>query len=262
MRIPGRRRNPYRAEGVLANATLPLEAAKRPIPTKHADQVDSGQPEHPAGDHKGRKHSKAANVLVRSLPVALTLAFATLLASADGGTAPQVHADWETLVATEAGETRFRAMTGLQTASTAFLLISDRTPEDCRAEYLSINFTGPNGFDRDLLSEPMPGEMRVDDFPLRHLAFSVSFQMGDETGIVTILGWDRQEGLHRELHEGDAVRFKLKFDRDEVYLKFSLRGFGAATDRTWALCEAHAEAFGRDSAPAYRSPWMPLSTGR
>lgn len=199
-------------------------------------------------------------LLALAMNIACAAAFAQPPNAPSAGAGTEAHEDWESIAATRGSEVRFRAMTTYMTESIAFMLISDRIPPDCRVEYLSINFTGPNGFDRDLLAGPLQGEARIDDYPMREVLFALSAKMGDEVGILTVLGWNRREGLHKELHDGKVIRFKLKFADSDYYLKFSLRGFGAATDRTRALCDAFREVpRGDGPSPADAKPRAPGS---
>ena len=163
------------------------------------------------------------------------------------------HVRWSSFVAEERGEHRFRAMTLDVVDGATVALAFDRYPGGCGSLFPSLVITIPVPASRSVAVMDDPGAMRVDERPIRPIRFNAVARENDPliiSEITKILGDGDFAG---ELRRGEVVRFMLGTERQTYYLRFSLRGFSAATGRTLALC--------RQSERSPRAPRQPKPGG-
>lgn len=161
---------------------------------------------------------------------------------------------WASFLLEDRGLPRFRAMTLEVVDGTAVAFVADRLVGGCRNLYASLVVTIPVPAARSAVVIDDPGAMRVDEHPIRPIRFNLMAREEDVVIVAEITKVLGEGDYAEELRRGNDVRFMLGTERETYYLRFSLRGFAAATERSLALCREAERALGLPRQPRPAGP--------
>ena len=148
----------------------------------------------------------------------------------------QKHHHWESRVIVNDNQVAFRALTTYAEASDFVVLALDRYPSNCSIQFISMNvvLNAPAKYTYD--SKQFFGALRIDEMTVHNINYALSAKVGEQVAFVSLTNFEKRTTILDELRRGANVRLKLTTDNEEFYLRFSLLGFTAASNRTLELC--------------------------
>jgi len=152
------------------------------------------------------------------------------------GTSAQNHQNWNSRAVKNDGVVAFRALTTFTEPGTSVILTIDRFSNDCSIQYISMNVVLPEPAQKTFDSKPFFETLRIDEAALRNINYTVSAKAGENIAFVRVTNFDKGETLLEEFIKGRTLRFKLALEKSEIYFRFSLLGFTAASTRALELC--------------------------
>lgn len=163
------------------------------------------------------------------------------------------HSKWTSLARYEDSDISFRAYTEIQNSGwKGSLLTFDRYPDEPSMQYVTINavLNTPNTSTlRHKDSIARQAAFRVDDYAIHSVAYRITYEKGEYIMFIGFEGFNKGGQLLAELEKGKTLRIKLDSDDEDVYLRVSLYGFTAATNRSAELLKAfHKYKGGKNDA--------------
>jgi hypothetical protein len=149
----------------------------------------------------------------------------------------QTHGSWGSRIVRDREETRFRAHTSYSEDGDVIYLVVDRLGGSCDVQYITFNIAANTPATSTFTSDPDNGAMRVDEYPVRKITYTLSLEKGERVFFATVRSFESGEELLREMRVGKTLRVKLKQGDSEYFLRFPLSGFVEAERRTKALCK-------------------------
>jgi hypothetical protein len=148
----------------------------------------------------------------------------------------KTNRDWISSVVIDENETRFRGFTSFIENGDVVVLVMDRISNDCNFQYMGINVVQESSAKSSFTSETLFGQLRIDKNPSHDVTYTATFVEGSKTAFLNIVAFNRETELVKELEKGNFARFKLKTDKAEFFLRFSLNGYKESKSRTFDLC--------------------------
>ena len=168
----------------------------------------------------------------------------------------KTNRDWTSSVVVNDNETRFRGFTSFIENGDVVVLVMDRISNNCNLEYMGINVVQDSSSQTSFTPETLFGQLRIDKSPPHDITYKVTFEEGSTTAFLNIMDFNGETELVRELEKGNFIRFKLKTDKEEFFLRFSLNGYKDSKTRTFDLCTK----FKQNSDKSYFDDETPKST--
>lgn len=106
----------------------------------------------------------------------------------------------------------------------------------CEAVKMYVFLTFINPSDKDYGVDNVPGELRVDQYPVHKTTSRSSSKKGTRSGSYFVHSFENPQSVLKEMAEGQVVRFRFKVGEQEHYYRFSLKGFGPAYQRISQMC--------------------------
>lgn len=148
----------------------------------------------------------------------------------------ETHRDWKSQVTYGEVDIRFRALSAFAEANDYVLLVFDRQPGQCEMQTVTMFVLLGRPAKEDFVSEDLNGALRVDEQPIRNIVYDFVMDKGAPVMFARLRNWDKDSTFLPELQRGSVLRFKLSTPRKDYFLRFSLQGFAAASQRTLTLC--------------------------
>jgi len=147
--------------------------------------------------------------------------------------------DWTSLVVNESNDTRFRGYTTFAEGGDLIVFVMDRISSNCELQYLGMNVVNDKPSQSSTTSDIQFGQLRIDEFPSHDITYKVTFIEGVSTLFLNVMDFNGDTQLISEFEQGKFVRFKLKTEKKELYLRFSLNGYKESVARTLSLCNTY-----------------------
>lgn len=151
----------------------------------------------------------------------------------------QKNRDWTSLVVTEGNDTRFRGYTTFAENGDVIVFVMDRLAANCELQYLGMNVVGDSPAESSTTSDTQFGQLRIDEYPSHDITYKVSLFQGVSTIFLNVMDFSGDTRLISEFDRGKVVRFKLKTEKKELYLRFSLNGYKESVARTLNMCNKY-----------------------
>lgn len=148
----------------------------------------------------------------------------------------KIHRDWMSSVVINDNETRFRTFTSFVENGDVTVLVMDRIASDCNLQYMGINVVQDSPAQSSFSTDTFFGQLRIDKSPSHDINYTVTFVEGSTTAFINIINFNGETEIVRELEQGSFIRFKLKTDKKEFFMRFPLNGYKDSKSRTLELC--------------------------
>ncbi len=151
----------------------------------------------------------------------------------------QKNRDWTSLVVSDGNQTRFRGYTTYAENGDVIVYVMDRLSDNCELQYLGMNIVGETAAESSSTSDIQFGQLRIDDYSTHDITYKVSLTEGASTIFLNVMDFSGDTHLISEFERGKIVRFKLKTEKKEHFLRFSLNGYKESVARTLSLCKKY-----------------------
>ncbi|WP_027184541.1 hypothetical protein [Desulfovibrio inopinatus] len=142
---------------------------------------------------------------------------------------------WKSFILDTEKEVMAVASTPCQQCAYGETLYLWRSPRNCSIQYMSI--LGRYGGERNTSKENLIAEGRVDERRIHKFRYVLN--LFSNTGLYEIAfqKFSNPQGLLQDMVYGRSIFFKIHTKLNPIFLRFSLMGFTASAQRTYALCK-------------------------